>query len=393
MVEYEMVKPNVKRLSAFALALLVTAALVSLWFCDEALAFSQGLKWSRAGGDTALDTMELVVLDSEFGFMSHRYDLIAVGSSPEKLSSGDYETLHGTDSVVVVTNASWHDAAAAQALAGKDDAAVLITDPNNLSEQTRRVVEKLHPKHVTVVGGPLALSDGVIESLAEVSGVEVERVWGENAAGTALACYNARDGWGQIAFLATSATWQDAVSAGPYSYMGKCPMFLAGQDGVISQDVYERLAGSSVRKVVIMGGAAAIPESESARLEAAGLQVDRIAGANAVETCALTIRWIRDGGILGLEGVNSVIAATSIDYHDASIAASCCGRNKMYLALVSSSGNQVAIEEGLPRNYASGSSSQDFYTDGTIQFSALALGGTAAIPQDVYEAFPVSHLP
>lgn len=383
-----------KRITKGAIALAVTAAMCVMSFsftlCEKAYASAfAGLEWSRAAGATALDTMELAVLDANFGFVEETDWLMADGAFRAEKVAKSYKA----DCVVVVTNATWHDAAAAQALAGIENAAVLITDPNKLSEQTARVVERLRPERVVVVGGPLAVSDGVLGELAQVSGVEVERIWGEDAVGTAIACYKARDGWGNVAFLATSGTWQDAVSAGPLAYIGKNPTFLTDFDGMLPYSVYKAIREGGFDEVVIMGGEAAVPESTQGMLESVGLKVTRLAGSDAVDTCAKSIQWAQRCSMVRECGV---VAATVDDYHDASVAASCCGHNQSLLALVSPEGNCSAIEEALAldRNRARevSASYPINHHHGFRDLPALALGGTEAIPQSVYETFPTLYL-
>lgn len=376
------------KFTAAIVALLVGALCTGFLFMASASPAYAVIKvlpitYESAAGNTALDTMEIVASHWMFGYYGYKDDI------PPRVKN-----------VVIVTNESWHDAAAAQALAGIDRSAVLLTEPQSLSSQTFRVIAKLQPEHVVVVGGPLAISDDVVDTLERITDSKVERIWGENAVETALACYREREGWGNVAFVATSGTWQDAVSAGPYSYNGKLPMFLADANGILSDEVFDEIIAGDFSEVVLMGGELAIPESEKARLQSAGLPVERMAGENAVDTCARTIDWAKRSYNILQNTDNICMVATANDYHDASIAAACCGRSGAYLVLVGDGPLQPALEtvltyhrpretplvaEGqhLPSEYIG-----DVGADILITYNCMILGGNGAIPQTVRDSFP-----
>lgn len=381
---------KIEKLPFAAIRLFVVALLVSLACVGTAVASPNYLVWNRVAGETALDTMELAILNSEYGFIDDTSWLVADGGSV-----GLDEVGYHADCVVLVTNETWHDAAAAQALAGMDEAAVLETNPHELSPQTARVINRLHPSRIVAVGGPLAIDDAVLSAAAAATASDVERIWGQDAAGTALACYKARSGWGKTAFVATSGTWQDAVSAGPYAYAGKNPTFLAGCDGVISEEVFSEIVAGGFDEVILIGGEVAIPVSEEVRLSEAGVNVSRFAGMDAVDTCARAIQWAIASGFVD---IGRVVAVTSSDYHDASIAACCCGRNRSVLALVSNGGTQTALDMAMRYKSISesawvraGHEPSNVEDCAVWEYPALALGGTAAIPQDVFESFPTEY--
>ena len=110
------------------------------------------------------------------------------------------------------------DALSSEGLAGIDGAPVLVTDSRTLSSQTKHVIETLGAKRAVVVGGPESVSDSVVSDLEALLGSRPERVAGADAQATSRAVYHARDTWAKTAFVATSSTFQDALSVTPYAF-------------------------------------------------------------------------------------------------------------------------------------------------------------------------------
>lgn len=313
---------------------LVAAALISVWSpatasADEQRACIPGsdgcdynylVIWDRVYGDSALDTMKEAVLHRGAGFVPRGGGVDDFdASSPEKPAP---------DCVVVCTSRGWWDALSASGLAGIEGAPVLLTEPDELSAQTRAIIEELSPSHAIVVGGEAAVSARVAAQLAELVGSDPERIWGEDAVGTSLAVLTSRSSWSSTAFVATSGTFQDALSAGPYAYARRCPVVLAGADGVLSVEAAAALGSGAFSEAVVLGGESAVPSSELARLGAAA--PERVWGVDAVGTCAALLDWQAARGYRFWGGG----VATVEDYYDALVASACCGRHGLGLALV-----------------------------------------------------------
>ena len=202
-------------------------------------------KWARLWGATALPTMRQITLN---GF-----------------SNGSCNT------VVLATMGGYWDALSASGLAGIYQCPVLLTDPNTLSPEAANEITRLGAKRVVIAGGPAAVSDNVAKAVRGVKGVgTVERVYGQTAVDTALAIYNkgaAEGRWGKTAIIATNNGYWDALSASPYSYAQKMPIFLAGQqtrNGGMQLDaktlsvLKSAIASGKVNRVLVCGGPMAV---------------------------------------------------------------------------------------------------------------------------------------
>ncbi|WP_158295168.1 cell wall-binding repeat-containing protein [Eggerthella lenta] len=260
----------------------------------------------RLAGDTALDTMAAI---TQQGWEE--------GSC---------------DSVIVATMDGYWDALTATSLAGVKDCPILLTDKNELSWQTAYEVRRLGAKTVYISGGTAAISKKVQDELQKVSGVQsVKRLAGDIAINTALEVYGEGKGsWGKTAVVATSATFQDALSVSPFAFAMKAPIFLTNASTLeLDPQVLSAIKAGGFDRVVIVGGPAAI--STKVEKQLSGLPVDRLFGATAYETSGAIAEWcIGQGMTFERLGV-----ATGSDYYDALAGAAFCGKNNSALILVS----------------------------------------------------------
>ena len=202
-------------------------------------------EWSRLWGDDALGTMSAV---SRAGFAA-------------------------SDAVVVASAEGYWDALSASPLAGALGAPVLLTASGSLSPEAAAEAARLGASKAYVVGGPVSVSPAVVDALA-AAGLKVERVAGDDAPGTAAAvAATLGAGSSSTCVVATSATYQDALSAGPYAYAERSPIFLTGPDGSLSEATLAAVAASGCSRAIVAGGEMSVPAGARAALEEAGLSV------------------------------------------------------------------------------------------------------------------------
>lgn len=267
--------------------------------------------WSRVYGETALDTMQKIV---QVGWLR-------------------------SDVVVIATSEGYWDALAASSLAGAYSAPVMFTERDVLSAQTKAEIERLAASKAYIVGGPNAVSANV-ESQIAAMGLQTERLWGENAMGTAIAIANALgDAHSTTCIIATSAGYWDALCASPYSYASKSPIFLTNVDGELEGPTLDAIKAGGYTRAVIAGGNLAVMPSVEGQLAAIGVgEVKRCWGQNAYETAVDLANWEVSQG-MGWTGVG---IATGNGYWDALAGAALCGRNKSVLLLADEANSSVA---------------------------------------------------
>jgi len=158
---------------------------------------SGDLTVTRIAGATADDTAADIAsactgssqLHVQCPYQVGAVDLSALyGSDPYNdttgMSSADASGAGALPSAIVASDAGFQDADAASALADSDHLPVMITSPSSLSSQVPPAISSLGVRQVLLVGGPDAVSDGVVSSL-ESLGVSVIRVAGQDYTDTA----------------------------------------------------------------------------------------------------------------------------------------------------------------------------------------------------------------
>lgn len=256
----------------------------------------------RYAGATALDTMSLVAAE-----MNYR------------------------DTVIVATMGGYWDALTASSLAGLYDCPIILTDSSTLSWQAEQSILKLGASKVYIAGGTAAVSDGVKKAIENLDGIEsVDRLAGDIAINTALKIYEEGKGsWGTTAVVATSGTFQDALSVSPYAYANEAPIFLANASTLTLDDqVLKAIKDGGFNRVVIVGGTAAISDKVEKQLD--GIECKRLAGPTAYETSGAIASWCQTQGM----GAAYVGVATGASYYDALAGAALCGMNNSALVLV-----------------------------------------------------------
>ena len=216
-------------------------------------------RWHRLAGSNAVGTMKAIVNE---GFAS-------------------------AGTVVVATSASFKDALAAASLAGKENAPILLTNPTKLPATTQSEISRLKASKVIIVGGVLAVSEGVESALKALPSVSVvERIAGKNAPDTArkIAAKAKTSSW---VIIATSRDFADALSIAPWSFANTAPIILLESKGALSQSSMETIAALKAKNALIVGGEKAVPASVANELAQKGLHVERLGGSSAVDTSRL----------------------------------------------------------------------------------------------------------
>ncbi len=194
----------------------------------------------------------------------------------------------GTAGTVIVANGlDYPDALSAGALGAKWEAPLLLTRPGALPEAPRAEITRLKPGRIVVVGGPGAVSDGVLSDLKRLS-ARVDRVSGIDRYATSIAISRAGwpDGTSGEAFVATGADFADALSAGAAAGRLGAPVLLVpGAAKAAPAPVSAELNRLGAARVRIAGGTGAVSSGIQSSL-AGGRTIDRYAGADRYDTSA-----------------------------------------------------------------------------------------------------------
>lgn len=298
--------------------------------------------WNRLWGAIGLDTMEAI---SRRGWNSSEW-------------------------VVIATDREHYDALAANSLAGVLRCPVLLTNPNSLSDQTRREIQRLGAKRAYICGGPNAVSRNVDGQIRAIGCGDVRRVYGAHQQETAMEIAKLVLSMqsNKTCIIATSTTYHDALSIAPYAYSFGVPIITCTNGGnVIPEFSKSLLAASGMSNAVIVGGERAVSSSAVGQLKSIGIStVERLSGATAFETSNEIAKWELSHGMeLKAPGV-----ATGDTYHDALAGAALCGANNSVLVVVND-GNRITLTDFI-------SSHRQDISGGYV------FGGSAAVSDSVY---------
>lgn len=281
----------------------------------------------------------------------------------------------GADTAILATSRNFADALAAAPLSAALSGPILLTEAEEVPEETMDALDDLGVSEVVLLGGGAAISEDVEAELSE--DFDVVRYAGadrfETAAQLALLAYP--DGAGTV-LLATGTSFADALAAAPLAAAEDAPILLAtaGELPAVSADA---LAELGAEEVIVLGGAAAIGDQVEQELEAAGYGVTRQAGESRFETAALLARSAFP------DGAEVALLTTGADFPDALAAAPLAGVRDGPILLVD--GNRIPE--------ATVSALEDLGVE-----EVLLLGGTAVVGSSVEDrlddtGYDVTRLP
>lgn len=271
---------------------------------------SGGAKWSRIYGQSHLDTMALI---SQTGWSA-------------------------SQSVVVATESTFWDALTASSLAGACNCPILLTSPTSLSSQAKSEITRLGAKNAYVVGGPLAIGSAVDAQIKAVGCSKVERVYGQDQQGTARKIAEktaALSSKSDLCIIATSYTFQDALSVSPYAFWAKAPIFLCESgSNKLSTNTLKAIKSNGHTKALIVGGPIAVSSEVESQLKNYGVtSIERKYGQTEYETSAAIASWEIEHG---MSACNTALA-TGNTYYDALAGGALCGKNGSVLVIANDS--------------------------------------------------------
>jgi putative cell wall-binding protein len=222
----------------------------------------------------------------------------------------------GADTVIVASGETFPDALAGAALAARQAAPVLLTDPKTLSTATSDAITSLKSTKAVILGGTTAVSQDVQDALAKK--VTVSRISGtdryDTAAKIAAAIGSANIGSTssrRSALIATGKDFADALAGGALAAAGSTgvlPVLLVSD--TVPAPTKTALQELGITQTVILGGTAAVSAAVASDLQTitgnaptrlAG--ADRYATASAIATSELATFGFSAAGVVLANGV------------------------------------------------------------------------------------------
>lgn len=219
----------------------------------------------------------------------------------------------GTDTAFLARDDGFADALAAAALAGFEDAPLLLTDGDELTDRTDRALQDLGVGNVTVLGGEQVISRQVEEELDER--YAVGRIAGEDryrtAADLTVAVQRNNDNQPNFptgrraVFVANGQRFPDALTAGAPAAAREIPTVLVTRDD-IPQPTADAVQQLDMDLAIIVGGTDAVSEDVRDGFEQMGINTVRVAGATRSATATELADFARDH--LGFDATRPLLA-------------------------------------------------------------------------------------
>lgn len=246
------------------------------------------------------------------------------------------------------------------ALAGGQDAPVLLVRPGFVPSATAGALTALAPQQIVVLGGAGAVSDEVVAELGDFTDGEVSRLAGTNRYETA-ALVSGELATADTVVVASGELFPDALAGAAHAAATDSPVLLVKADVVpatVTAEI-ERLAPSSI---LLLGGDLVVSDAVEESLNDLA-PVTRVAGADRYETSALLARLS--------EAPATAYVATGQDWPDGLTGAAAAGRQSAPLLLTRGDQLTSTIAAELVRLQAP---------------DLVVLGGEGVISADVFSA-------
>jgi putative cell wall-binding protein len=193
----------------------------------------------------------------------------------------------GVPAVYMATGANFPDALAGAAAAAASGSPVLLTQRDRLPAATVSELARLRPARIVVLGASAVVSDAVATQLGAYTSGGVQRLAGIDRYATASAVSRATFEPGvAVAYVATGATFPDALAAVPLAAMTRGPVLLTRPDrlpGAVADEL-RRLAPG---RIVVLGSQGAVSDPVASALGAlTSGSVTRLAGPDRYATAA-----------------------------------------------------------------------------------------------------------
>ena len=191
------------------------------------------------------------------------------------------------DTVVLASGQNIADALVASSYADIEEAPILLTNKNSISDEVLDEIERLKADKVVIVGGQSSISSSV-ESRLKKEDIKVTRIAGSDRFDTSdkLSQEVSRlSKKSSQAILVNGYKNIDALSVSSLATKEELPILLNGRNA-LNMSVKNRLKQMNVNKVYIIGGNNSISSDVEKELKGMQISVVRLSGTDRYETSA-----------------------------------------------------------------------------------------------------------
>lgn len=251
---------------------------------------------NKIDSSTTKESIEAIVKDAK-DLNKKKKDKKKKKSEKIQRLSGDnrYETsvevseknFKSADTVVLASGQNIADALVASSYADIEEAPILLTNKNYISDEVLDEIERLKADKVVIVGGQSSISSSV-ESRLKKEDIKVTRISGRDRFDTSdkLSQEVSRlSKKSSQAILVNGYKNIDALSVSSLATKEELPILLNGRNA-LNMSVKNRLKQMNVNKVYIIGGNNSISSDVEKELKKMQISVVRLSGTDRYETSA-----------------------------------------------------------------------------------------------------------
>lgn len=231
------------------------------------------------------------------------------------------------DTVVLASGQNIADALVASSYADIEEAPILLTNKNSISDEVLDEIERLKADKVVIVGGQSSISSSV-ESRLKKEDIKVTRISGRDRFDTSdkLSQEVSRlSKKSSQAILVNGYKNIDALSVSSLATKEDLPILLNGRN-TLNMSVKNRLKQMNVKKVYIIGGNNSISSDVEKELNRMQMSVVRLSGTDRYETSANIAKY-------AYKDFNEAIVASGENPVDALAASTLTGKKEAPILL------------------------------------------------------------
>ena len=291
---------------------------------------------NKIDSSTSKESIEAIVKDAK-DLNKKKKDKKKKKSEKIQRLSGDnrYETsvevseknFKSADTVVLASGQNIADALVASSYADIEEAPILLTNKNSISDEVLDEIERLKADKVVIVGGQSSISSSV-ESRLKKEDIKVTRISGRDRFDTSdkLSQEVSRlSKKSSQAILVNGYKNIDALSVSSLATKEDLPILLNGRN-TLNMSVKNRLKQMNVKKVYIIGGNNSISSDVEKELNRMQISVVRLSGTDRYETSANIAKY-------AYKDFNEAIVASGENPVDALAASTLTGKKEAPILL------------------------------------------------------------
>ncbi|WP_159786183.1 cell wall-binding repeat-containing protein [Bacillus sp. N1-1] len=237
----------------------------------------------------------------------------------------------GAETVVISRGGNFPDALAGAPLAYQEDAPILLTPDNELTDELRNEIKRLNPKTAVILGSENAVSQAIENELSNM-GMKINRIGGDDRFETAELIAAELHSTNNKAVLALGMDFPDALAVAPYAAKEGMPILLTKKDS-LPDSTKDALSG--VKRTIVLGGSAVVNDRVYQQLSDDRV---RLAGNDRFGTAKEIMDYFGNGS-------NTGYVANGMGFADALTGAVLAAKNDAPLILSKKTDLSTAMEK------------------------------------------------